>query len=97
MRPGNDAILDYRPNQAPAGRDTRKQTKRKLTLKQGCNKQHNLTSHSQRDSCQTRKSTKNSNTKSGSNTKKVSDHDQEIPQSHTAGQPKALWGRATEQ
>ena len=28
--------------------------------------------------------------------KKVSEYDHEIPQSHTAGQPTSLWGRATE-
>ena len=29
------------------------------------------------------------------NHKKVSEYDQEIPQSHTADQPTAPWGRAT--
>ena len=28
---------------------------------------------------------------------KVNEHDQEIPQSHTADHPTAPWGRATEQ
>ena len=30
-------------------------------------------------------------------TKTESEYDQEIPQSHTAGQPMVLWGRAREQ